>query len=310
MKLFKPKFWKSNKNFFTVLLIPLSLITWIYIILKKKFIQKVKFNIPVICVGNIFIGGTGKTPLSIHIARKLSENGKNPAIVRKYYKSHKDEHKMIISYYNKLILNLNRSKGIYEALEKGYDAVILDDGFQDYKIKKNLSIICFNSNQLIGNGYLFPSGPLRESLGSLRNANILIINGDRSLDFEQKILKIQKDLKIYYSNYKPLNIQEFKNKKLLVISGIGNPENFFKILKDNQMNIQKKMVYPDHYEFTKNEMLKIIEYAKKNDFQIVMTEKDYYKIKDFSLENIKYLKVKLEIEKEEEFIKNVMKAYD
>ena len=310
MKLFKPKFWKSNKNFFTVLLIPLSLITWIYIIFKKTFIQKVKFNIPVICVGNIFIGGTGKTPLSIHIARKLSENGKNPAIVRKYYKSHKDEHKMIISYYNKLILNLNRSKGIYEALEKGYDAVILDDGFQDYKIKKNLSIICFNSNQLIGNGYLFPSGPLRESLGSLRNANILIINGDRSLDFEQKILKIQKDLKIYYSNYKPLNIQEFKNKKLLVISGIGNPENFFKILKDNQMNIQKKMVYPDHYEFTKNEMLKIIECAKKNNFQIVMTEKDYYKIKDFNLENIKYLKVKLEIEKEEEFIKNVMKAYD
>ena len=279
MKLFKPKFWKSNKNFFTILLIPLSLITWIYIILKKKFIQKVKFNIPVICVGNIFIGGTGKTPLSIHIARKLSENGKNPAIVRKYYKSHKDEHKMIISYYNKLILNLNRSKGIYEAIEKGYDAVILDDGFQDYKIKKNLSIICFNSNQLIGNGYLFPSGPLRESLGSLKNANILIINGDRSLNFEQKILKIQKDLKIYYSNYKPLNIQEFKNKKLLVISGIGNPENFFKMLKDNQMNIQKKMVYPDHYEFTKNEMLKIIEHAKKNDFQIVMTEKDYYKIK-------------------------------
>ena len=310
MKLFKPKFWKSNKNFFTLLLIPLSLITWIYIILKKTFIQKVKFNIPVICVGNIFIGGTGKTPLSIHIARKLSENGKNPAIVRKYYKSHIDEHKMILSYYNKLILNLNRSKGIYEALEKGYDAVILDDGFQDYKIKKNLSIICFNSNQLIGNGYLFPSGPLRDSLGSLRNANILIINGDKSLNFEQKILKIQKDLKIYYSNYKPLNIQEFKNKKLLVISGIGNPENFFKILKDNQMNIQKKIGYPDHYEFTKNEMLKIIEHAKNNDFQIVMTEKDYYKIKDFSLENIKYLRVKLEIEKEEEFIKNIMKAYD
>ena len=310
MKLFKPKFWKSNKNFFTVLLIPLSLITWIYIILKKTFIQKVKFNIPVICVGNIFIGGTGKTPLSIHIARKLSENGKNPAIVRKYYKSHIDEHKMILSYYNKLILNLNRSKGIYEALEKGYDAVILDDGFQDYKIKKNLSIICFNSNQLIGNGYLFPSGPLRESLGSLRNANILIINGDKNLDFEQKILKIQKNLKIYYSNYKPLNIQEFKDKRLLVISGIGNPENFFKILKDNQLNVQKKMVYPDHYEFTKNEMLKIVENAKKNDFQIVMTEKDYYKIKDFSLENIKYLRIKLEIEKEEEFIKNVMKAYD
>ena len=310
MKLFKPKFWKSNKNFFTILLMPLSLITWIYVILKKTFIQKVKFNIPIICVGNIFIGGTGKTPLSIHIARKLSENGKNPAIVRKYYKNHKDEHKMILSYYKKLILNSNRSKGIYEAFDKSYDAVILDDGFQDYKIKKDLSIICFNSNQLIGNGFLFPSGPLRENLSSLRNANILIINGEKSLDFEQKILKIKKDLKIYYSNYKPLNIHEFDGKKLLVISGIGNPENFFKILKENQMIIQKKMVYPDHYEFTKNEMVKIIEHAKKNDFQIIMTEKDYYKIKDFDLENIKYLKVKLEIEKEEEFIQNVMKAYD
>ena len=165
-------------------------------------------------------------------------------------------------------------------------------------------------NKIIGNGFLFPSGPLRESLSSLRNANILIINGEKSLDFEQKILKIKKDLKIYYSNYKPLNIQEFKGKKLFVISGIGNPENFFKILKDNQMIIQEKMVYPDHYELTKREMLKIVDYSRKNDFQIVMTEKDYYKIKDFSLKNIKYLRVKLEIEKEEEFIKNLMKVYD
>ncbi len=309
MKLYKPKFW-DNKNFISLSLFPLSLIIQFVIFLKKKFTKVTKFKIPVVCIGNIYVGGTGKTPLSILVSKELSKIGKKPVIIRKYYKEHKDEHSLIKENFDYLILNSNRTGAIQEAQNKDFEIAILDDGFQDYKIKKNLSIICFNSNQLIGNGFLFPSGPLRESLGSLRNANILIINGDKNLDFEQKILKIQKNLKIYYSNYKPLNIQEFKDKRLLVISGIGNPENFFKILKDNQLNVQKKMVYPDHYEFTKNEMLKIVEHAKKNDFQIVMTEKDYYKIKDFSLENIKYLRIKLEIEKEEEFIKNVMKAYD
>ena len=84
--------------------------------------------------------------------------------------------------------------------------VILDDGFQDRKIKKNLNIICFNQKQLIGNGFILPSGPLREGLKSLNKANIILINGKKDKNFEDKVLSINKDLEIFYSNYRPSKI--------------------------------------------------------------------------------------------------------
>ena len=310
MYLYKPKFWNFKKNIFSIIFLPLSFIFWIFIFLKKKIVKETKFNIPIICVGNIYVGGTGKTPLTIFIAKELAKRGKNPAIIRKYYKSHKDEHNMILENYDHLILNKKRKLAINKAMENKFDAVILDDGFQDYKIKKDLSILCFNSNQLIGNGFVFPSGPLREDLSSIRSVNIVIINGDKNKEFERKILDINNNLKIYYSNYKPLNIKDLKDKKLLAISGIGNPENFFKILKDNNLDLQKTLIYPDHYQFNKYEMQKIIDKADKQKYQIVMTEKDYYKIKDFNFNKIRYLKIELELQKKEEVIKNILRIYD
>jgi len=278
--------------------------------LRKKIVKKTKFNIPIICVGNIYVGGTGKTPLTINIAKELAKRGKKPAIVRKYYKSHNDEHNMILENYDHLILDKKRKLAINRAIENKFDAVILDDGFQDYKIKKDLNILCFNSNQLIGNGFVFPSGPLREDLSSIKNVNIVVINGEKNKEFERKILDINNNLKIYYSNYKPLNIEDLKDKKLLAVSGIGNPENFFKILKDNDLNLQKTLIYPDHYQFNKYEIQKIIDKADKQNYQIVMTEKDYYKIKDFNFKKIRYLRIELELQKKDEIIKDILKIYD
>jgi len=310
MRLYKPKFWESKKNFFSIIFLPFSFVFWIFLFFKRKVVKEIKFNIPIICVGNIYVGGTGKTPLTIAIANELTKKGKKPAIVRKYYKNHKDEYNMILEHYDHLILNKKRILAINKAMENKFDAVILDDGFQDYKIQKDLNILCFNNNQLIGNGLIFPSGPLRENISSIKSVNIIIINGDENKEFERKILDINNNLKIYYSNYKPLNIEEFKDKKLLAISGIGNPENFFKILRENNLDLQKTLIYPDHYQFSKSEMQKIIDRANTLNYQIIMTEKDYYKIKDFNFKNIKYLKVELEIPKKEEIIKNILKIYD
>ena len=310
MRLYKPKFWDSKKNILSIIFSPLSFVFWIFLFFKRKVVKKIKFNIPIICVGNIYVGGTGKTPLTIAIANELTKKGKKPAIVRKYYKNHKDEYNMILEHYDHLILNKKRILAINKAMENKFDAVILDDGFQDYKIQKDLNILCFNNNQLIGNGLIFPSGPLREDISSIKSVNIIIINGDENKEFERKILHINNNLKIYYSNYKPLNIEEFKDKKLLAISGIGNPENFFKILRENKLDLQKTLIYPDHYQFSRSEMQKIIDRANTLNYQIIMTEKDYYKIKDFNFKNIKYLKVELEIPKKEEIIKNILKIYD
>ena len=186
MKLNKPKFWDTKLSLFAILLIPFSLVFILIIYLKKKFTHVLKFDIPIICVGNIYIGGTGKTPTSIFIANELSRLGKKPVILRKFYKNHIDEHTLIKGNFENLILKNNRISGIQEAIEMNYDTVILDDGFQDYKIKKNLNIICFNQKQLIGNGLVLPSGPLRENLNALKDANIILINGTKNTIFENK----------------------------------------------------------------------------------------------------------------------------
>ena len=223
--------------------------------------------------------------------------------MKKYYKSHKDEHELIKSNFKNLILNKNRINGINEAIKMKFDTVILDDGFQDYKIKSKLNIVCFNKNQLIGNGLVLPSGPLRESLRSLNDVDIVLINGEEDNDFEKKILKINKNLKIFYSFYKPLNIDEFKNKDLTAIASIGNPDNFFNLLSKHNLNIKKKLIYPDHYKFTEEQIKNIIFEAEKSNNHIIMTEKDFTKFKYHKTSRLNYLKVTLELQKPEKFKK-------
>jgi len=310
MKLNKPKFWDVKYSLISFLLIPFTLIVLITIFLKKKITREIKFNIPIICVGNIYIGGTGKTPTAIYIANELKNMGKNPVILRKFYKNHIDEHELIKNSFKNLILCKNRVDGIREAEKANFDVVVLDDGFQDYKIKKDLSILCFNENQLIGNGFILPSGPLRESLNSLKNADLILINGKKNTNFEKKILYINKNLKIFYSNYKPKNLDKFKNKKLMAIVGIGNPNNFFKLIKENALDIERKLIFPDHYKFTQPEVENIVKEANLGNYQLITTEKDYYKLKDFAINKIDYLKVSLEINEKEKFLKQIIKLYE
>ena len=303
MILKKPKFWDDKIGLYSIVLFPITLITLLIIFIKKKIIKPIKFDIPIICVGNIYLGGTGKTPTSILLANELSSMGKRTAILRKFYKSHVDEYNLIKSNFKNLILNKNRINGIFEAVKVGYDCIVLDDGFQDYKIKKSLNIICFNNNQKLGNGFVIPAGPLRENLKSLKDAQIILINGKKDLKFEEKILNINKKLKIFYSSYRPLNLENFRGKKLMAIAAIGNPINFFELLKRNNLTLEEEKIYPDHYEFKKKEINNLIKYAEENNYHLIMTEKDYFKLKEICENKLDYLKVSLEIENFENFKK-------
>ena len=114
------------------------------------------------------------------------------------------------------------------SIQKNHDVAILDDGFQDFTIKPDFSIVCFNSKQMIGNGFLIPSGPLREKLSAISRADCVIINGNKNQELEKKIFENvnEKKLHIFYSKYKIKNIEKFKNKELIAFAGIGNPSNF------------------------------------------------------------------------------------
>ena len=230
--------------------------------------------------------------------------------MRKFYENHNDEHQILKKYFQNNIFIKNRHDGIAEAIQKGFDSVILDDGLQDYKIKKNFSIICFNQKQLIGNGRVIPAGPLRENFSVVKDADVILINGKKDHNFEKIILDYSSRIDIFYSKYKFVNFKEFKNKKLFAFAGIGNPENFFELISNHGLNLKKKWAFPDHYEFKKSEIDKILNEAENNDYEIVTTEKDYYRLNNNNKKKIKYAKIELEIENKDKFINRILNIYD
>ncbi len=307
MKFFKPKFWDRNKiSFFSILLFPITLLIKLLSFVKKITTRTRKFSIPIICVGNVYLGGTGKTPLCIEIFIILKNLNKNPAFIRKKYSSFQDETNL-----QKQVGPLYESKKRIDALNKAIynkaDIAILDDGFQDFSIKKDLSIVCFNEKQWIGNGLVIPSGPLREDLSALNRANWVVINGKKNTNIENEILKKDKTIKIFYTKYKAQNINEFKNEKVVCFAGIANPDSFFNLLKDNNINILEKISFPDHYNYSDNELENLVNKAKENNATLLTTEKDFFRIEENHRKNIKHLKIKVEIENKKQFIEEINK---
>ena len=300
----KPEFWDNSKlSIWSIILYPFSLLFLVTSLVTKFLKIKKKFPIPIVCVGNIYLGGTGKTPLALEIFKIIKSYGKNPAFVKKGYDYLYDEIQML-DKIGKTYSNMNRKEAIKSLISDKHDVAILDDGFQDFSIKKDFSIICFNSEQLIGNGFLIPSGPLRESFKSIKRANCIFINGNRNIQFENKIKNINKNIKIFYSKYKIKNLENFENKKVVAFAGIGNPSNFFQLLKENNINVKKSYSFPDHHNYSQNDFDKIIE--DKN-FKVVTTEKDYFRMNDKQKLNCDYIEVDLEIENKNEFI-NLIKS--
>ena len=307
MNFFKPKFWDKNQiSLFSILLFPISLLIKLLIFLKQILTKSNQSDVPVICVGNIYLGGTGKTPLCIEIFSILKNLKMNPAFIRKKYDFSQDEtnlQKQVGPVYQ----DKNRINAVREAEKNNANIVILDDGFQDFSIKKNLSIVCFNEKQWIGNGLNIPAGPLRENLSALKRADCVIINGEKNEDIENKIISNNEVIKIFYTNYKPQNIEEFKNKKITAFAGIGNPENFFDLLKDNNLNVFETIKFPDHHKYSEKELQNLLNKMKKNNTILVTTEKDYYRIPGNWKKNIKWLKINVEINNKNQFIEEIKK---
>ena len=299
MNLKKPKFWDYNTlSIWSIILIPFTftylLIFWIIKIIKPSK----KFKIPIICVGNIYLGGTGKTPLSIEIFNILKNFNKNPAFVKKPYLYLEDEIKMLKAS-GKVFTEKKRASSISLSINDNHDVVILDDGFQDFSIKPDIAILCFNSKQLIGNGLVIPSGPLRENLSSIKRADCVVINGSESLSFEKKLKKINSSIKVFYSNYKIKNLDRFQDKEVVAFAGIGNPQNFFDLLKENNIKLKETFSFPDHHNYSLKDFNNISK--GKEDVILLTTKKDYFRIKD-KKKNLYCLEVDLEIKDKDSFI--------
>tara|TARA_B100001057_G_C22602009_1_gene853149 strand:- start:1 stop:843 length:843 start_codon:yes stop_codon:yes gene_type:complete len=268
-----------------------------------------KKNCPIICVGNIYVGGTGKTPLAAEIFKFIKSTGKNPSFIKKHYNYLKDEIEML-KEIGDTHCDKNRITAIDKSLFNGNNVVILDDGFQDFSIKPDFSILCFNSKQLVGNGFTIPSGPLREPLKAVKRADCIVINGDRTketLEFENKIKKILigKQLPFFYSKYKIKDIEKLRNKEITAFAGIGNPSNFFDLLKENKLNVKKTFSFPDHHNYSEEDLNNIISNKSTN---IVTTKKDYFRMTDKQKDVCDFVEINLEIENKNK-LENLIKNY-
>ncbi len=307
MKLIKPKFWdKDNLSIQSILLYPLTFI--IDIINLITFFKKPKkySNIKTICVGNIYIGGTGKTPLVDFLAKNLNKRLKT-AIIKKKYKSHLDE-KKLLEKGNKVYFNKDREVSLIQAIKEKFELAIFDDGLQDKNIRYDLSIVCFNSFVFAGNELRLPSGPLRESINNLRKYDAVFITGRlKNKEFLNKIKNINPNIRIFNGEYESTNFYRYKKHKYLTFSGIGNPKGFISTLKKYGIKYKSNIIYPDHYDYSDNEIKNIKKIAKEKNLKILTTEKDFNRIPNKLKKNINFIKINLKIKKFKEFKKFIFK---
>ena len=305
MQFKKPKFWDKNRQtIFSLILFPLSII--VYFVAKLKRLKKgKKFKFPIICIGNVYLGGTGKTPISIEIFKILSSINKKPVFIKKFYPYIHDE----INILNKIgpvISEKSRIKSLKSLDNSNYEVALLDDGFQDTKFLKDLSIVCFNENNWIGNGNIIPSGPLRESLDALKYADCIMIKGKKDQKKERQLLNYNKKLQFFYFDYNIEIDNSIREKKFITFAGIGNSESFFELLTKKNLNVIKKISFPDHHKFTNNDLDKIINFANENNAIILTTEKDYERLEHKYKSLIYFTKLSVKIEKFDVF-KNLIK---
>ena len=308
MNLKKPKFWDYKKpNLIAYLLLPIaSTISAINSLIKNS--NQKKYKIKTICIGNIYLGGTGKTSLSIKLNKILTSKNLKSCYIKKYYKNQIDEQK-ILENSGKLFLSSKRTDAIQEAENQNYDIAIFDDGLQDKSIDYDLRVVCFNNINWIGNGMIIPSGPLRENINNLKNYDHIFLNGNlENIDYlKREIMKFNTKINIHLATYEPINLNEFeKNKKYLIFSGIGNHQTFVSMVKKNGLEVLKDIEYPDHYSYTKEDINKILIEANKLNCKIITTEKDSHRINNFYESGIKIIKTELNIVDENKLLKFII----
>ena len=301
MRLIKPKFWQT-KNFISYTLYPLSIITYLVNGIKKFSIRK-NFEIKTICIGNILVGGTGKTSLAIEINQLLRKKFKI-VFIKKNYENQLDEIKLL-NNKGKIISSNSRENALLTAINKKYQLAILDDGLQQKNINYDLKIVCFNTEDAFGNEYMLPAGPLRENINEINNYDCIFINGEKkNTKLLSKLKSINKNIKIFEGKYRPLNLKNFNlKKKYLMFCGIGNPHEFEQTLIKYKFNICEKIIYPDHHKLTKTELKKLKDKAIIENFVLITTEKDFFRLNKIERKDIKFLKINLEIKDKKNFEK-------
>jgi tetraacyldisaccharide 4'-kinase len=345
---------RHDKKCVEIVLFPLSLLSllyrgvvqtryWLY---QRGILESKRLPSKVISVGNISLGGSGKTPTTHYIAKLLKENGFRVGIVSRGYRGKGTGKVNLISRGDNVLLSprdagdepymlAKRLKGIpvltskdryqggkYAIEHFSSNVLILDDGFQHIRLKRDIDILLLDSRTMSGNNYLFPRGVLREPLMNLKRANVFLVTRAKSSDEQRElthtIRSIKKDAEIFYGYFQAKHLIDpfgerkdldyLKGKRVLAFSGIANPEYFTTSLKELGAIVAKELIFPDHHWYSSIDHNRIEEISREVNFAVT-TEKDMVKIDSSFLNNVKTfaLSIELRLEREEEFKEFLLK---
>ena len=318
-QIFNNQYYKKSNWIY--LLIPFSIIFYCINIIRNYlyengFLKKIKIKVPVIIIGNITLGGTGKTPLALSLIKSFMNKGLNPALISRGYGGNiktvtevfestnvrtVGDEALLIKTKSKIPVFVGKDRArTAKILLKKYpktSIIISDDGLQHQRLARDYEIIVIDSKRKFGNGFFFPAGPLRESRDRLNQVDAVVVKGaSNNSKFYQ--MKYVTKYFINLKTRKKAGLKNIKKKKIVAFTAIGNPESFFSALDDHGLEF-KKIIFNDHYFFKKNDFIK---YA---DYNIVMTEKDAIKCKKFASKNFWILPLETIID--EKLFLNILK---
>jgi len=266
--------------------------------------KKTKLDVPVVIVGNITVGGTGKTPLVLHLARLLTEQGYKPGIISRGYGGQADTWPQWVEQQSQpdqvgdeavlmalradcpIAVGPERVKAAQMLLDKSDCNIILsDDGLQHYALERDIEIAVIDGDRRFGNGYMLPCGPLREPIARLQKVDLIIVNGDAEEENEFS-MKFDGELAVNLVTKEEKLLSDFNWIPSHAVAGIGNPKRFFDLLEQKKIAIDCH-AFQDHHQFVANDIL------FDDDKPVLMTEKDAVKCFDFATEKHWYVPIKV-----------------
>lgn len=291
------KIW-YQRNKLHYLLLPFTAVYWSIMQARRQLyrwgmLKSTQFSVPVIIVGNITVGGTGKTPSVIWLVEWLKAKGYKPGIVSRGYKGSGNHNPYFVTANTDpkiagdeavmlaqrnicpVVVGKHRVAAIEKLLtQHACNIIVADDGLQHYALNRDIEIAVVDGLRRLGNGFCLPAGPLRESASRLKQVDFVLVNGQPISNKEYSIHTIPKNIYNIKNPQKVMSIQDLKTQRVHVVAGIGNPDRFFQLLLEHQVAIIPH-VFPDHYLFQKKD----IDWS--DPAIILMTEKDAVKCHHF-----------------------------
>ena len=293
----EPAFWHRPPSLISLLLTPLGAL---YGLVAGQRMQRAGFDagIPVICVGNYHVGGAGKTPAVLALTNLLRDLGETPVVLSRGYggrlrgpilvdparhqAADVGDEPLMLARTVPVVVARDRIGGVALAKSQGATVILMDDGFQNPAIAKDVSLIVIDGDRGLGNGRVFPAGPLRAPLSpQLARTDALIVVGDGSAaaPVAAAIAAQHKPVLSAHLRADQAAVQSLRGKRVLAFAGIGDPDRFFRTLRGCGIEVVAERAFPDHHPFSENEIAALIAEAGRNSLMLVTTEKDLVRLR-------------------------------